>query len=190
MRLAPEYTGTMSLITLALLVDLDFNNQIEGGTSFKLNQRSYLQKIELVDHYAAFIKKTLPDDEEEDGEAVKPSKKRGAPITVDLNEFGEPIIPNLATLPSSLKPHKHYPNLIRSIMRHDLGGYPLYSSEASHSRRPQLARETCRWNMSTVALPGRRCRGRCGVSSRPSIGLTIGLRETPDRTACPCVARS
>lgn len=46
-----------------LSVSLDFNNELgSNGQSYKLANKSYLKRIELLENYASFVKKTTPQE--------------------------------------------------------------------------------------------------------------------------------
>lgn len=79
------------------------------------------------------MRRTLKDSEgaedgEEDGEP-RPPRKRGDPVPIALNEFGEPIVPDISALPKSAKAHRYLPDLIRSVMRHDYGADSRFSMD-------------------------------------------------------------
>ena len=79
-------------------------------------------KIDLENYWAGFVRRHLPKEDTPDLEApVNRPRKRGEPVPVQLNAYNEPIVPSIQDLPNSVKAHKYFPDLIRSIMRHDYG---------------------------------------------------------------------
>ncbi|KAJ3533261.1 hypothetical protein NMY22_g7407 [Coprinellus aureogranulatus] len=93
-------------------VPLDFNHELgSDGRSYKIEHRSYLERIGLLDHYASFSQKTWPDKTSPADRDVSPMD-----ITFEVTADGRPVLPDPTKGHPVLKPYKHLPNLVRKFM--------------------------------------------------------------------------
>ncbi|KAJ3537395.1 hypothetical protein NMY22_g5602 [Coprinellus aureogranulatus] len=98
-----------------IAVSLDFNNELgSNGQSYKLAQKSYLDRIDLLNNYASFVKKTAPAEEE-----VVDRKAAARDIQFQVNERGEAVLPDPNKAHPILKPHVYCPTLVRKFMHYD-----------------------------------------------------------------------
>ncbi|KAJ3536050.1 hypothetical protein NMY22_g6211 [Coprinellus aureogranulatus] len=81
------------------------------GRSYKIEHRSYLERIGLLDHYASFAQKTWPDKTSVVDRDVSPMD-----VTFDITGDSRPVLPDPTKGHPILKPYKHLPNLVRKFM--------------------------------------------------------------------------
>lgn len=98
-------------------VSLDFNNELgSNGRSYKLTNKTYLEKIDLLNNYASFVRKTAPQE----GEDVD-RKATARDMTFKTNSLGDPILPDPNETTKPLKDYVWYPTVVRKFMHFDWG---------------------------------------------------------------------
>ncbi|KAJ3531311.1 hypothetical protein NMY22_g8208 [Coprinellus aureogranulatus] len=98
-------------------VSLDFNNELGShGQSYKVGAKSYLERIGLLENYAAFVKRTSPPK----GEEID-RKATARDIHFELNSVGDPMVPDPDQPKKPLKDYVWYPTVVRKYMHYDWG---------------------------------------------------------------------
>ncbi|KAJ2923351.1 hypothetical protein H1R20_g13747, partial [Candolleomyces eurysporus] len=88
-----------------------------GGRSFSKDFGLEIEKSAILTHWGAYAKGEFDDGDQSDQVDEAQIRKRGKPLLkLELNKYGEPIIPDPTAIPAGEQPNQYLPRLIRNIV--------------------------------------------------------------------------
>ncbi|RXW15267.1 hypothetical protein EST38_g10590 [Candolleomyces aberdarensis] len=131
---------------------IDYTEEF-GGRSFSKDFGLEIEKSAILTYWGAYAKGEFDDGEESDRVDEAQIRKRGKPLLkLELNKYGEPIIPDPTVIPAGEQPNQYLPRLIRNIVIHNYGQHCSLASNVIWALTTLMA-ENVRDFISSEYLP-------------------------------------
>ena len=106
-----------------------------GTRSFSSDFGSEFRKSGVMGHWGAYARSEFENTGKPESDQPKSDhvRKRGKPLlSLQLNAFGEPIIPDPTDIPPGEQPNEYLKRLIRNVVIYTYGAFCMHSFFPNH----------------------------------------------------------